>query len=116
MTLLETNQDIPECLQLYVPEGYVAGKTKLKFEADSDFGDDDEAGAIENNGGGWGTLDDGADADPEKSTDADGVWGTPAIEVSEAGDDGWGAPARSHSATRSVTRTDVSNNKQLVDW
>jgi ATP-dependent RNA helicase DDX3X len=37
-TLLETNQEIPDFLESYQPEG--EARNKLKFEADSDFEDD----------------------------------------------------------------------------
>ncbi|KAL2128862.1 hypothetical protein VTI74DRAFT_8549 [Chaetomium olivicolor] len=59
-TLLETNQEIPDFLQSYVPEGATAGN--LKFEADSDF-EEDTAGTgagTGGDGGGWGAGTDGA--------------------------------------------------------
>lgn len=40
-TLLETNQEIPDFLQPYVPEG---GRENLRFEADSDFEEDVNGG------------------------------------------------------------------------
>ncbi|KAI9740077.1 MAG: hypothetical protein M1818_004828 [Claussenomyces sp. TS43310] len=90
-TLLETNQDVPDFLQQYIPEGYVPGEGNLKFEADSDFGDEDEvAQATGDAGDGW-----GADtATPEANND--GGWGASVPQTS--GDDaggGWGAPAQS---------------------
>lgn len=56
-TLLETGQEIPEFLQVHVPE---EGKD-LKFEADSDFEpeEDDEAGGATE----WGGNDGGKDGD-----------------------------------------------------
>ncbi|KAK4187317.1 DEAD/DEAH box RNA helicase [Podospora australis] len=55
-TLLETNQEIPEFLQSYIPEGMT--KENLKFEADSDFDENDIAGAGDaggdTGGGAWG--------------------------------------------------------------
>lgn len=69
-TLLETNQEIPEFLQQYVPEG--EARDNLKFEADSDFDPNDFAGAGDA-GGAWGAGDgDGADAD----ADTGGAWGS----------------------------------------
>ncbi|KAK4124996.1 DEAD-domain-containing protein [Parathielavia appendiculata] len=52
-TLLETNQEIPDFLQQYVPEG--ATPSNLKFEADSDF--EEEATGTGAGGGGWGAGD-----------------------------------------------------------
>ncbi|KAF1854885.1 hypothetical protein Lal_00008680 [Lupinus albus] len=43
-TLLETNQEIPDFLQQYVPEG--EARNNLKFEADSDFDPNDYAGPV----------------------------------------------------------------------
>jgi ATP-dependent RNA helicase DDX3X len=42
-TLLETNQEIPDFLEPYVPEG--DARVNLKFEADSDFEEDAADGA-----------------------------------------------------------------------
>lgn len=60
-TLLETNQDIPDFLQPYLPE---EGEI-LRFEADSDFEPDDA-----------------------QDGDDDDGWGGPA-DPANAGDDGW---------------------------
>jgi len=69
MTLLETKQPVPDFLEQYVPEG-----GDLRFEDDSDFGDD--AG-----GGGWGAGDDagvGAAAEDPTQQDLINVDDTPA--------------------------------------
>ncbi|KAE9370611.1 DEAD-domain-containing protein [Stipitochalara longipes BDJ] len=64
-TLLETHQVIPDFLEQYIPEGFTAEGSgdvdKLKFEADSDNGDDEgETGETlaegGDNGGGWGNA------------------------------------------------------------
>jgi ATP-dependent RNA helicase DDX3X len=41
-TLLETDQEVPDFLQQYIPEG--KRRDNLKFEADSDFEEEDETG------------------------------------------------------------------------
>lgn len=89
-TLLETDQDIPEFLQSYVPEG--EARENLKFEADSDFDPDEVAG-----GGGapvWGATDDaGADA----GGDTGNAWGGDASNTDNnenagpSGGNAWGA-------------------------
>ena len=56
-TLLETKQEVPDFLQSYIP----ANVENLKFEADSDFDENDIAGSGDANGGGWGA--DGGDDD-----------------------------------------------------
>lgn len=58
-TLLETNQKIPDFLQMYIPEG--EARENIKFEADSDFDPNDIAGAGDA-GGAWGQDDDAAAA------------------------------------------------------
>lgn len=84
-TLMETGQEIPDFLQAYVPEGE-AGQ-KLKFEADSDFDEDDVAGAGDAGGGAWGasaTGNDAAGADAQ-GADADASpWGTSAHVTPQA--------------------------------
>ncbi|KAL1843933.1 hypothetical protein VTJ49DRAFT_6876 [Mycothermus thermophilus] len=83
-TLLETNQEIPDFLQQYVPENYTP--ETLKFEADSDFeedaggnGNDDVANAW---GSSWGTADAGKDSG-EKPADESG------FAVDNSGENGW---------------------------
>ncbi|KAM5346744.1 hypothetical protein ACJ41O_009749 [Fusarium nematophilum] len=75
-TLLETNQEVPEFLQSYVPEG--EARTNLKFEADSDYDPNDVAGAGDAGGGAWGTQDDTAGNGTAEAGDAG------------AGGDAWG--------------------------
>ena len=59
-TLLETKQDIPDFLEPYVPEG--DARVNLKFEADSDFDENDVAGAGDAGGGNpWGAAANGND-------------------------------------------------------
>jgi ATP-dependent RNA helicase DDX3X len=60
MTLLETNQPVPDFLSEHIPEGYVPGESdvnKLVFEPDSD---EDEANGEEGGdasaGDAWGTV------------------------------------------------------------
>lgn len=63
-TLLETNQEIPDFLQPYVPEGMTADN--LKFETDSDF--EEEAG-------------DNVDGNDNTAGDDTGGWGAPTESV-----------------------------------
>ena len=83
-TLLETHQVIPDFLEQYIPEGFTAEGTgdveKLKFEADSDYGDGDgENGENGEN-----------EEAPAEGADASG-WGAPAAP--EANGSGWTASA-----------------------
>ncbi|KAM0356179.1 hypothetical protein ACHAPU_000574 [Fusarium lateritium] len=79
-TLLETDQEIPDFFQSYVPEG--EAREKLKFEADSDFDPNDYAGAGDA-GGAWGGDDAGNDAGGDASGGGD-AWGS-------GGGDAWGS-------------------------
>lgn len=98
-TLLETNQKIPEFLQVYIPEGCADGKN-LKFETESDYDPNETGGA----GGGesgeaWGT-------ENAAGSDSGGAWGsTPANESGDTGviqtteaSSGWGAVENTSSA------------------
>ncbi|UNI24180.1 RNA helicase [Purpureocillium takamizusanense] len=102
-TLLETKQDIPEFLQMYVPDGPDAEKPK--FETDSDFDAEDIAargqeGGDEGGGDTWGGGDaataSNAWAGGQNTEDGNGGggggWGAP-TSAANAGDGGWGAPA-----------------------
>ena len=83
-TLMETNQEVPEFLQLYMPEG--AAGENLKFETESDFDPNDLGGAAGDFGGdGWGG---------ENGT-ADGASAATAGQAapSESNQGGWGAGA-----------------------
>ena len=66
-TLLETHQPVPDFLEQYIPEGFTADGSgdinKLKFEADSDYGEDDGAGGKPAGAGtdAWGASLAGAD-------------------------------------------------------
>ncbi|KAF9768402.1 hypothetical protein IL306_014300 [Fusarium sp. DS 682] len=82
-TLLETDQEVPEFLQQYVPEG--EARSNLKFEADSDFDPNDYAGAGDA-GGAWGG-DTGNDAGGDAGGDA---WGG-GDNSNTGGGDAWGA-------------------------
>ncbi|KAL8387302.1 hypothetical protein RB595_010008 [Gaeumannomyces hyphopodioides] len=74
-TMLETQQEIPEFLSHHIPEG--EARENLKFEADSDFEDENDNNGGDA-GGGWGaTNDDNAD-----NANSDGGWGAPAEEKS----------------------------------
>lgn len=97
-TLMETNQEVPDFLQSYIPEGG-EGAT-LKFEADSDFEDDTAGtgGDAGGGGGGWGAGgDDTAGDDNAEATG--GGWGAGADDAGNTGDagnteaagGGWGA-------------------------
>lgn len=63
-TLLETKQEIPDFLELHKPEGEAA--VNLKFEADSDF-EEEDAGEDAGEGDGWG----GGGDDTAKSADGE---------------------------------------------
>ncbi|KAK0717099.1 P-loop containing nucleoside triphosphate hydrolase protein [Lasiosphaeria miniovina] len=67
-TLLETNQEVPDFLQQYIPEG--DARTNLKFEADSDF-DETEAAETGDDGGVWGD-----ESGDQPTTGDGGGWGT----------------------------------------
>jgi ATP-dependent RNA helicase DDX3X len=67
-TLLETKQEIPDFLESYKPEGDAA--VNLKFEADSDFEEDDGGDGGSDAGGGWGA---GSDTGSDKAADGDGA-------------------------------------------
>ena len=69
-TLLETKQDVPDFLEQYIPEG--DARTNLKFEADSDFDENDVAGAGDaGTDNPWGT---GAGGDDDTAAGGD-PWG-----------------------------------------
>lgn len=94
-TLLETNQDIPECLQMYVPEG--EARTNLKFEADSDFDPNDVAGAGDAGGAAWGTGDgDGGDGGNAGAEGGD-AWGSGGGDTGAGGGDAWGSGGGNNS-------------------
>ncbi|KAK7426764.1 hypothetical protein QQZ08_006800 [Neonectria magnoliae] len=90
-TLLETDQEIPEFLQQYVPDGE-AGE-KLKFEADSDFDENDIGGAA---GGDPWAPETTADSGDAGGTGGGNAWGGDAggssgeAVNSGGGDDAWG--------------------------
>ena len=94
-TLLETNQEIPECLQMYVPEG--EARTNLKFEADSDFDPNDVAGAGDAGGAAWGTGDgDGGDGGNawgggNAGTEGGDAWGSGGGDTGAGSGDAWGS-------------------------
>lgn len=93
-TLLETHQVIPDFLEEFIPEGFTAdGQTgdvnTLKFDADSDNGEDAgdesaEAGAAAS--GGWGAP----AATPVDSTTAGGWGAAPASQPAQPANN-WGA-------------------------
>lgn len=85
-TLLETNQEVPDFLQLYLPQGMT--QENLKFETESDFDPNDIGGAADfggqaSGGGGWGAEESGAGDNP---TSGDS-WG--ANTGSGQGGDSW---------------------------
>lgn len=82
LTLLETNQSIPDFLEEHIPEGFVpdgtGDKSLLHFDADSDDGEEE-----------------GEDAAGETEGEVVGGWGAPATEPSAPTpvvSEGWGAP------------------------
>ncbi|CZS80266.1 unnamed protein product [Fusarium graminearum] len=91
-TLLETDQEIPEFLQQYVPEG--DARANLKFEADSDFDPNDYAGAGDAGGDAWGAGD-GDDTGGGDAWGGDGGGDTGDTGGGDAwsrgGGDAWGA-------------------------
>lgn len=118
-TLLETNQDIPDFLQAYVPENWSNG-SKVKFETESDFDPNDVAGAGggETDGaeaGGWNGDDNGhgdsgsgwsgsrandGAADGEAANSGDG-WNQGASDANASGST-WGAGAAAQPAATSA--------------
>lgn len=95
-TLLETKQEIPEFLQMFVPEGPLADKPK--FETESDFDPNDLGVPSDIGGGSWGQGDTagnnsgagGAADDAGDSGNGGGGWGG-GPDNSHAG--GWGTSA-----------------------
>lgn len=87
---METNQNIPDFLETYVPQG--DAKENLKFETESDFDPNDLGGAAgDDAGGGWGAS--GGDAENEGDVPADtNGWGSGDAGTTEAGG-GWGSSA-----------------------
>jgi ATP-dependent RNA helicase DDX3X len=85
-TLLETKQEVPDFLQLYVPEGKAL--ENLKFEVESDFDPNDIAGAGDAggdaSGGGWG-------ASAEGGNESGGAWGGADASANAPASNGWGA-------------------------
>ena len=105
-TMCETHQVIPDFLESFIPEGFTpdghGDVATLKFEADSDFGDDAEESG-EASGGGWGSTEPvaavasggwGADAPAHPPPATSGGWSAPAAAPTEQpASTGWGAPA-----------------------
>ena len=108
-TLLETNQDIPDFLEEFKPQGDAL--ENLKFEADSDFeenGDDeaDAAGGDAEGGGSWGVS---ASSDTgEASASGDNAWGAAGGQDNASGGGGWGATAGNETAT-ATANADAGN-------
>lgn len=100
-TLIETNQEVPDFLQSYIPEGATA--TNLKFEADSDFEDNVDIGAgADTGGGGWGA--DGADcADAGNAGDAGNDAGAGGWGGENGGGGGWDADTSKPAAFEEAT-------------
>lgn len=92
-TLLETNQEIPDFLGRFRPEGLEA--SHVKFETESDW-DEHEAAMTGNAGGAaggddpWATTEDNADG-AARDNDAD-PWAGPS--QSSTGDDVWAPDTR----------------------
>ncbi|KAL6896968.1 P-loop containing nucleoside triphosphate hydrolase protein [Trichoderma evansii] len=115
-TLLETNQDIPDFLQAYVPENWSSG-SKVKFETESDFDPNDvagaggcEAGGAEaggwngddnghgDSGGGWGGSGAADGAADGEAVNSGGGWNQGASDANASGGT-WGAEAAQPAAT-----------------
>lgn len=86
--MLETGQEIPEFLQMHVPEG--ATRENIKFEVESDFDENDVAGAGESSGGGWGG-DDNATAQNDNGNGGSGGWGQADNSADQPAGDSFGA-------------------------
>ncbi|KAK3335726.1 P-loop containing nucleoside triphosphate hydrolase protein [Cercophora scortea] len=89
-TLLETNQEVPDFLQEYIPEG--DARVNLKFEEDSDFEDGDDAGGGDAGGDAWGGVggDTAAGGNADAGTGGDGGgWGAAATTTVEDFGSGW---------------------------
>lgn len=80
MTLMETNQEVPDFLQPYKPEE--TDVSKFKFDYDTD---EEPAGESDD----WGAGGDSGAANGDSSA-ADGGWGAPANKSNSGGDDAWG--------------------------
>ncbi|KAM0260632.1 hypothetical protein ACHAQJ_002695 [Trichoderma viride] len=92
-TLLETNQEIPDFLESYIPESHSSG-VKVKFETESDF-DPDDVADCQNAEGGW----DGGDNGHGDSGAGSGWDGSGANDQAANPGDGWnqGAPDATNS-------------------
>lgn len=92
-TLLETNQEIPDFLQQYVPDGVKV--EDLKFEPGSD--EEDEGGDGAGDAGGWGGEPGGHDDKAAATGDAGGWGGGDDNKANATGDNasGWGGGASS---------------------
>jgi len=93
-TLLETQQVVPDFLMSFIPEGFAADGSGdpnlLKFEADSDDGEEN-AQSADSGAGGWGVTAPAGDAP------AAPAWGAPATEpvaAAPAATPGFGAQAQ----------------------
>ncbi|KAL3426064.1 DEAD/DEAH box helicase [Phlyctema vagabunda] len=112
--LLETKQPIPEFLEQYIPEGFANGAgdiAQLKFETDSDFGEDAAAEGTAD-AGGWGT-----ETVAEGSADAGG-WGaeTAPVEAGSKDAGGWGVSTTSTQEPEKVEDGGWSNNAATSGW
>ncbi|KAI9841281.1 MAG: hypothetical protein M1837_000817 [Sclerophora amabilis] len=81
-TLLETKQEIPDFLEMYIPEGAREGTTKIDFQDDSDV--EEENG----NDGQLAASNDGWNVPAQAEDDGNAAWGAPSTQ-----NDGWPAPA-----------------------
>lgn len=109
-TLLETNQEVPEFLQLYLPQGMT--HENLKFETESNFDPNDLGGPTDFGGetssrGGWG-ADGGGAGEAEAAERGTGGWGTgePAGDNQIPGEP-WGAGAGSATGGDSRVPTHI---------
>ena len=121
-TLLETHQVIPDFLNDLIPEGFTADGTgdvaNLKFEADSDYGEntDNEGEAAT----GWGASSEAAASEPVQSgqswgagpAQTDKSWGTPATVIAQptpihhpAAVESWGSAPVAQSAHAKAAET-----------
>ncbi|KAK4145337.1 P-loop containing nucleoside triphosphate hydrolase protein [Dichotomopilus funicola] len=107
-TLMETNQEIPDFLEKYVPEG--ATKENLKFEADSDFEED-----MYGSGGAGGAY--GADG-TDGADGADGGWAAGGGDAGDAaaGGSDWNKAGGDNAEGASGWGASGSTEPEVHNW
>lgn len=74
-TLLETKQEVPDFLQIYVPEGEAAEKPKFETESDFDPADLGTTADLGDVGGGSSWANGGEAAEPDEGGSGGAGWG-----------------------------------------